>query len=56
MKHLKRFNLELYEKQGQRWYLTKTIIWNSHYNLCRGEKRKLEAIKSYFQFYKIVPN
>jgi len=49
-----KYNLELHKKVNGSWVHDSTPIYNVPYALCRGEKIKREAYKSYFEFYKIV--
>lgn len=56
MKPPKLFNLELHKKVNGKWVHYSTIIWNKLASLCYGEKKKLESVKSHFEFYKVVPN
>jgi hypothetical protein len=56
MKPPKLHNLELHKKINGKWQHSSTVVWNSPYSLCKGEKTKREANKSHFEFYKIVPS
>jgi len=53
---MKTHNLELHKKVNGTWRHSETIIWNASYSLCRGEKKKREAYKSHFEYYKITKN
>ena len=56
MNNPKLYNLELHKKVNGKWVHQSTIIWNSQAPLCYGEKKKLDSVKAYFEFYKVVPN
>ena len=53
---MKLYNLELHRKVNGKWQHYSTVLWAVPYPLAKGEKRKREACKAYFEFYKIVEN
>ena len=52
----KLYNLVRYRLHDGKWKEEATVVWNCPYSLCRGEKKKKEATKAHFEFFKIVPN
>ena len=50
------FNLELHKKVNGKWVHFETILWNAPASLAYGMKKKLEACKAYFEFYKVTLN
>lgn len=53
---MKLWDLQLHKKLNGKWIFHQTIIWNGSAQLVYGEKKKLDSVKAYFEFYKVVEN
>ncbi len=53
---MKLWDLRYYTKQNGKWVFQSTVIWNGPASLVWGEMKKLNSVKAYFEYYKVVEN